>query len=155
LGKANLVTLQAVTKALPENVQAAFLIAAKKGTIKQGTWDGCAFNAAGQVVDPTGNVNSFSKAAALFKCDPNLVSKFIGVWDTHHSVANSTPTLDLIKCLTSEKSFIDPEAKKREMTIVVYASTLKALSTAFDEGELSELLMEEICPTEFRELVSA
>ena len=65
---------------LPAKAKQAMYAAASARTIKQGTWDGCAFNAGGIEVGNQ-NVNSTHAAAAAFDCPIKVVSAFIQAWD--------------------------------------------------------------------------
>lgn len=65
---------------LSAKAKQAMYAAASARTIRQGTWDGCAFNAGGMEI---GNplVNSAHAAAAAFGCTVKVVSDFIREWD--------------------------------------------------------------------------
>jgi hypothetical protein len=65
---------------LPAKAKQAMYAAASARTIKQGTWNGCAFNAGGIEIGNS-NVNSTNAAAAAFDCSIKVVSEFIRQWD--------------------------------------------------------------------------
>lgn len=66
--------LEAAVQALPEHVRTAMFISANKQTIRRGTWEGCAFNAASGMTGD--HIN-----AAYFEIPYTLVVKFIKAWD--------------------------------------------------------------------------
>lgn len=69
---------QVVAKLNPKTKQAMYA-AANKGLIRRGTWDGCAFNAAGHEVEAS--IASIGKASQTFELSESVVSNFIDVWD--------------------------------------------------------------------------
>lgn len=78
----NYYSLFSATAALKPDTRKAFYQAiAAKGHIKQGTWNGCAFNAAGEVAKNNSNVGSFTVAAVTFGEPLKRVETFIRNWD--------------------------------------------------------------------------
>lgn len=71
--------LLGVVKRLSPSAKQAFLAAAKQGRLARGTWNGCAFNAAGKLQQE--NVSTVTKAAEVFDMKAGDVSRFIRVWD--------------------------------------------------------------------------
>jgi hypothetical protein len=59
----------------------AFYAAAASRTINRGTWNGCAFNAGGEVIGRN-DVTSVSRAAEAFDMPAKSVSNFIRQWDS-------------------------------------------------------------------------
>jgi hypothetical protein len=57
----------------------ALYAATNNGSLKRGTWKGCAFNAAGRVVGE--RITSSARAAQVFDTTPQVMSAFIAVWD--------------------------------------------------------------------------
>lgn len=71
--------LSRVVGNLPPSARSAMYAAAEKGVIKRGTWNGCAWNAAG--AHHGLETRSVNAAARQFNCSPQVVSDFIQVWD--------------------------------------------------------------------------
>ena len=57
----------------------ALYAAANSGALNRRSWQGCAFNRAGELVGES--VQSRRQAAQLFDTSPAIVSRFISVWD--------------------------------------------------------------------------
>lgn len=66
---------------LSAKAKQAMYAAASARTIRQGTWNGCAFNQAGVEIG-NGQVSSVSAAAEAFGCTMKAVSAFIQAWDS-------------------------------------------------------------------------
>src|SRR5437588_7861931 len=62
----------------PKGKQALYA-AANSGALNRRTWQGCAFNRAGELMGES--VQSRRQAAQLFDTSPAIVSRFISVWD--------------------------------------------------------------------------
>lgn len=73
--------LVGVVRPLPVRARQAMYAAAEKGLIARKTWNGCAWNAAGEQVAPGSSIQNFAMAARVFDCNEQLVSNFISVWD--------------------------------------------------------------------------
>lgn len=72
---------QGVVNNLSPSARQAVVVAIEKfGTINKGTWNGCVFNAAGQVEGET--VTSSYKAAQVFGMEQSEVQDFILTWDS-------------------------------------------------------------------------
>jgi len=102
-------TLRAVCEMLPSKAKVAFYKAASARRINQGTWDRCAFNAAGVTLGVDG-ISSVEGAAKLFGASLYVVSQFITVWDGWHS---QDPTSDLRIALEDVGIFTEPTDKIR------------------------------------------
>lgn len=147
------VTLLDVTKDLSPSAKQAMYTAAQKGLIARGTWDGCAFNAGGEVVGRT-DVASFAKAAEVFDMEPKKVSRFIGIWDRYQGT-DKEATNALIFALEKVGLHSTPEDFKEngkpKMRVVmkrVFTSEETKLKEEFD-AMVSELDIEE--PSEEQE----
>jgi len=72
---------QAVMR-LSAKAKQAMYAAASARTIKQGTWNGCAFNQAGWEIGLKDHaVSSYGAAAEAFGCSIKVVQAFISAWD--------------------------------------------------------------------------
>lgn len=69
----------AVHQLNPQTKQAMYA-AAQKRIISKGTWDGCAFNAAGK--EKGFDIGSVGYAARLFDLPGDVVANFISEWDS-------------------------------------------------------------------------
>lgn len=76
--------MMGVVKTLSVKAKQAMYAASQKGLIARGTWDGCAFNAAGGIIGLGGTVQSYERAAAAFGMAENDVARFIHQWDRLH-----------------------------------------------------------------------
>lgn len=72
-------TFEKIITQLPVKVKVAFYRVASQRTIKRGTWNGCAFNAAGEAIGR--NVTSEVGAVEAFGASKYIVSNFIRFWD--------------------------------------------------------------------------
>lgn len=68
-----------VVRPLPAKGRRALYAAANGGQLRRGTWDGCAFNRAGDVVGVP--VHSRGEAAHAFGTTPEAIRQFVDVWD--------------------------------------------------------------------------
>ena len=68
-----------VVRPLSPKGKQALYAAANSGALKRRTWDGCAFNQAGNLLGES--VQSRRRAAQVFDTTPAVVSRFISVWD--------------------------------------------------------------------------
>lgn len=102
-----------VVKNLTPKAKQAMYAAASKQTINKGTWDDCAFNAAGDTLGDM-NINSYEAAAEVFDMDVADVQHFIEVWDstdrTTHGTAALKATLDYVGLFTEvgDPSIVEP-----------------------------------------------
>jgi len=92
-------TLEEAIAELNDSARQAFYTAASKRTIKRGTWNGCAFNAAGEEVNQI--IRTTSTAAKAFGISVQAVSNFISAWDSSTSrfATDEEATQFLIKCI--------------------------------------------------------
>lgn len=83
------------------------------GSFKRGTWNGCVMNAA----SGEGNVTSIQAAAAYFNEPIQVISNFIGQWDStpgRTEDANRTLERILLECgLTSESPEYKPQTESK------------------------------------------
>lgn len=112
-----------VVRPLPPNVKQAMYAAAEHRLIRRGTWDGCAFNAAGSIVaEKLASVNarmyvhSTSDAAKVFAVNANLVTRFITVWDGLPGTDEEC-TEQLKAALEEVGLFSDPNERKGKRII--------------------------------------
>ena len=68
-----------VVRPLSPKGKQSLYAAANSGALKRRTWDGCAFNLAGNLLGES--VQSRRRAAQVFDTMPTVVSHFISVWD--------------------------------------------------------------------------
>lgn len=130
-----------VVRPLPPNVKQAMFAAAEHRLISRGTWDGCAFNAAGGVIaeklasmDSRMYVHSTSDAATVFGISPNLVQRFITVWDGLPGTDDEC-TQQLKDALEEVGLFSDPNERrgKRIIRTMLYKSEQTRLREEFDK----------------------
>lgn len=84
-----------IRKMTPKAKQAMYA-AASKSLLRRGTWDGCAFNAAGKAVTSQ-HITSTDKAGKAFGMHSNIVSEFIGVWDHSSNYLNDAEATEALK----------------------------------------------------------
>ncbi len=68
-----------VVQALPARGRRALYAAANGGQLRRGTWNGCAFNRAGDVLGTP--VRSRGEAALALGTTPDAIRRFLEVWD--------------------------------------------------------------------------
>ena len=68
-----------VLLALSSQGKQALYAATNNGSLKRGTWNGCALNAAGRVVGE--RITDSARAARVFETTPQIMRDFIVVWD--------------------------------------------------------------------------
>ena len=68
-----------VVQALPARGRRALYAAANSGQLRRGTWNGCAFNRAGEMLGTT--VRSRGEAALALGTTPDVIRRFLEVWD--------------------------------------------------------------------------
>ena len=73
-------SLRSVVAPFPPQLKQAMYAAADRGLIKRGTWDGCAFNAAGEQINK--HVTASTHAARAFGVSTSVVDRFIRTWDS-------------------------------------------------------------------------
>lgn len=116
----------------------AMFAAAQAGSIKRRTWAGCAWNAAGEVVNQS--ISSASMAERAFGVDAIHVDRFISVWDSiPESVSDARCTKALRQALEHVGVFTEPNMSRTVRIVKGYA--YKSLATKFAEqlnsGELT------------------
>lgn len=84
MGKWGLTPFESSVRWLSPKAKQAFYAAAASRTIRQGTWNGCAFNAGAENLGVSG-VSSISRAAEVFEMPEKSVSNFIRQWDQLHA----------------------------------------------------------------------
>lgn len=127
-------TLADAIKAMPPSAKMAMYAAGSEKLIKRGTWNGCAWNAAGQHVGKT--VQSYASAAKAFKCSQDVVSNFIRIWDNMkgddvkcNEILMSA--LDEVGLNTVPEDFVTDDEGNKVRIISGYA--YKSLDTKFQE----------------------
>lgn len=116
----------------PSKLKQAMFAAASRGVIKRGTWNGCAFNAAGMEVGHGKAVNSFEKAARTFGVTTASVEQFIGIWDSMKGTDEDC-TQTLRTCIEKAGLFIEPGQKApRIIRVKVYEDQQKKMREQFD-----------------------
>jgi len=123
-------TLEEAVANLNSKAKQAFYTAAKKKTIKRGTWNGCAFNAAGEEVQQV--VSSTTKAAQVFGLPTSAVSSFISAWDSSKFTNDEEATAFLISCLEKAGLYATEEEQQAE------ADAKAALQASADAGNPKE-----------------
>jgi hypothetical protein len=68
-----------VVQALPARGRRALYAAANGGQLRRGTWNGCAFNRAGDMLGTS--VRSRGEAALALGTTPDVIRRFLEVWD--------------------------------------------------------------------------
>jgi hypothetical protein len=125
-------------KLLSVKAKKAMYAASQKGLIKRGTWDGCAFNAAGGIMGEGDSVASFGRAAEIFDMPISSVQAFITVWDGIGGSDEHANRL-LVEALTETGLAVPPGQTRGKRIIRGYA--YKSEATKFQEqlesGELT------------------
>jgi hypothetical protein len=126
--------------------QAFYGAALAKGQIEQGTWNGCAFNAAGDYVGVP-DIHSYEAAATTFGLTPYVVSKFIEAWDAYRPTDGRNATEHLIEMLEKVGLFKDnPSIKITTYSHRVYTSEetrmIEELRAEINNGEFLEGMTE-------------
>lgn len=123
--------LVSVVRDLPPNAKKAMYAAAEKGLIARRTWNGCAWNAASKIAT-SGRVsaNSYTSAADVFGCSPEVVQRFISVWDNLSGTDKRCTALlkDAI-----DQSGISTEENLNKAVKVLRGFAYKSLDTQFKE----------------------
>lgn len=130
----------------------AMYAAAKKGLIHRGSWDGCAFNKAGE--EAGWSVRSTATAAKVFGMTPEDVGRFITTWDrTSDFCSPEQARRYLIEAIETAGICTPPGRRTR----VIRGYAFKGAATKFQEElESGELTVDMIdgCK-EIGELLSA
>jgi hypothetical protein len=71
--------LVSVVRALPVQGRRALYAAANRGHLRRGTWNGCAFNRAGEMLGVP--VRSRAEAAVALGTTDEVIDRFLEVWD--------------------------------------------------------------------------
>ena len=124
-------TLLDVISPLPPRVKQAMYAAAEKNLIQRRTWNGCAWNAAG--LEAFGqDIQSSVGQANLFEVKANLVSNFIGVWDSM-SGSDEYCTRKLKETLLEVGLQTEPQFENKVAVRIVTGYLYKSEETAFKE----------------------
>lgn len=127
--------LGAAIAQLNSKAKQAMFAAASHRTIRRGTWNGCAFNAAG-AEEGSSEVISVARAAEAFGCSPKTVKRFIHAWDATSGDMTDQEATNYLKTLLSQDLFSDPEEYKKHQkeigSFVVYES-LETRMKKFEE----------------------
>jgi len=102
-------SLVPVVRPLSPKGKQALYAAANSGALKRRTWDGCAFNQAGNLLGES--VQSRRRAAQVFDTTPAVVSHFISVWDQLPG-SNEACTQLLRDAIEEVGLFTEPEATR-------------------------------------------
>lgn len=113
---------------LPSSAKKAMYAAASSRKIRQGSWDGCAFNAGGIEIGDQ-NVTSFQAAAEAFKCSVKVVTAFISAWD---GLVAEDPTGILRETLEDVGLFHEPTRAFKIVRTVEWKSEQSKLVEAFN-----------------------
>jgi hypothetical protein len=116
---------------LSAKAKQAMYAAASARTIRQGSWDGCAFNQAGWEIGNQ-NVKSTSAAAVAFGCSIKVVNAFISAWDNLPQRGDAATTL-LRETLEEIGLFHEPTRAIRIIRTVEWKSEQTKLVEAFRE----------------------
>ena len=121
--------LKSVVAPFPPQLKQAMYAAAEKGLIKRGTWDGCAFNAAGAHVGE--NVSAISTAARAFGVDETIVQRFITAWDG--MVGTDERCTGLLKAALLNVGLTEDMTIPSRVKRVIRGYAYKSLETQFHE----------------------
>jgi len=125
-------SLEGTVRQLNPKAKQAMYGAARAQTIHKGTWNGCAFNAAGMQLGGSINetVSSVSRAAEVFGLSENVVQKFITAWDRLPGT-NEESTKELIQVL--EKVGLFSEASETRLARTIRVTLYKNLENQLRE----------------------
>lgn len=125
------VGLQDIVADFPSGLKQAMYAAANKGSLKRGTWNNCAFDAAANnTLRQAGN--PLYKAAEMFKVSPAMVSTFINHWDRMVG-SDEECTQKLRDAIEQAGLFSEPGQKPpRIIKMKVYEDQQKKLREQFD-----------------------
>lgn len=123
-----------VVRGFNPGLKQAMYAAAEKGLIKRGTWDGCAFNAAGETVGQP--VASFTSAARAFNVPEALVERFVRVWDGMKG--SDQRCTGLLKAALLDVGLTEELTVPARVKRIVRGYAYKSLETKFHE-QLAEV----------------
>lgn len=124
-------SLESAVKCLKAKTKQAFYAAiVKNGVIHRKTWNGCAFNAAGLVLENPRTINSYLTASATFGDTEAVVKKFILAWDNSHYATDQLATAALLEILERVGIFSDPDQPKIQRRIVVEVAEASTMTDA-------------------------
>lgn len=147
-------SLERAVRNLNPKAKQAMWAATDSGVIARGTWNGCAFNAAGDATGTTG-IKSVQRAAEAFDLSESVVQTFIGAWD--HSYSQGDANTVLRDTLTKVGLFTEAGVGrgKRVVSRTLHKNQQEALMEAF-EAQMEADEVEAVCEaTSLMELVSA
>jgi hypothetical protein len=147
--------LEASIRLLNPKAKQAMYGAARAKTIHKGSWNGCAFNAAGMQVGGSINehITSIDRAAEVFGVSQNVVQKFISAWDKLPG-SDEESTQELIHTLEKVGLFSEASETRlaRKIRVTLYKSLESELRDQLEEAFENESI-EGVC--EARELLFA
>jgi hypothetical protein len=123
--------LESIVNQFPPKLKQAMFAAASRGSLRRGTWNHCAFNAAGFEVGKLGEVRSLQSAAEAFDVTPILVKKFIRYWD-HMTGTKEEVTIQLREAIEKVGLFTKSGAS-RIVWIKAFEQDEKAKREEFDQ----------------------
>ena len=88
-------SLKGAVNRLSPKAKQAFYAASISGPINRGTWNGCAFNAGGDILGE--DVRNFDAAAVVFEMKVHDVQSFIQQWDTFRLDLSNVDATDLLR----------------------------------------------------------
>lgn len=104
-------SLEQIVSQFPVQLKQAMYAAAELGSMRAGTWNGCAFNKAGDIEGK--DVASVASAARAFNVSQSLVERFIRVWDSKRHIPDSGRTALLKRILTNVGISTPPDAYRQ------------------------------------------
>lgn len=135
-------SLSNAVAALPVAAKKAMYAAASARTIRRGTWNGCAFNAAGIEVGNS-QIQSIAAAAKQFGCTYAVVQRFIRYWDSLQAVDNDEATGILREKLEEVGLFTEPADRIKVVSYSVWRDEQRAAVQDFvKELEENDFLCE-------------
>lgn len=123
--------LRSVVAPFPPQLKQAMYAAAEKDLIARRTWNGCAFNAAGEVAGAGSSITSFGAAARLFDVPQAVVERFIRVWD--NMKGSDQRCTGLLKAALLEAGLTEGMTVPERVKKIVRGYAYKSLETQFHE----------------------
>ena len=124
-------SLKGAVNRLSPKAKQAFYAAALSGPINRGTWNGCAFNAAGE--DMGRHVRSYIAAAELFEMSIGGVKEFIYYWDNFRHDLSNTDATDLLKDYLLESGLYESSDPTLGTFVVTIHKGPETIKQEFDE----------------------
>lgn len=125
--------LMPIVRKLTPKAKQAMYAAARHSLINRRSWDNCAFNAAGKVVESS-NIDSFTKGATAFGMHEGVVRHFIEVWDnsTIYLADSKKATDALIYCIEKAGLFTTGKLKVKVIRDLVHKNRLEKEKEDFE-----------------------